>query len=272
MSQSARVFPVIPAEWPDLVDELDRWEEAGHVATLWWRDDDAVAPSQALERLVSITRQVPIALAIIPAAARAELAAWLTDRGASAPGARIDVLQHGWNHSNHSVGEKKSEFPAERASADVAVELAEGRTRLTELFGTRALPVLVPPWNRFDDHHLPHLGRCGFSGISRAKPRRRARPVPGVVEANVHVDVVAWAGGRKFIGEEAALSSLIAHLRARRLGLACADEPTGILTHHLIQDEPTEVFLQRLLDVSGAHVAAHWLAAIEIFVPETTAA
>jgi hypothetical protein len=272
MSQSARVFPVIPAEWPDLVDELDRWEEAGRVATLWWRDDDAVAPSRALERLVSIAGQVPIALAVIPARAQAELAAWLSDRQVSVPGARIDVLQHGWNHSNRSVGAKKSEFPAERSSAVVASELAEGRRRLTKLFGTRALPVLVPPWNRFDDRHLPFLGHCDLSGISRAKPRRRARPVLGIVEANVHVDLVAWAGDRNFIGEEAALSNLIAHLQARRLRLTCADEPTGLLTHHLIQDEPTEAFLQRLLEVSGAHVAAHWLAAIEIFVPETAAA
>jgi hypothetical protein len=92
--------------------------------------------------------------------------------------------------------------------------------------------------------------------------------VPGVVEANVHVDLVAWSAGRDFIGEEVALSSLIAHLRARRLGLICAGEPTGILTHHLVQDERTEAFLHRLFDVSGAHLAVRWLEAIEIFVPE----
>ena len=45
------------AEWPDLIAELDRWEEAGQVATLWWRDDDAVAPTARLDRLLSIARE-----------------------------------------------------------------------------------------------------------------------------------------------------------------------------------------------------------------------
>ena len=268
MSRSARVFPVIPAGWSGFFDELNRWQDAGRVATLWWRDDDAVAPSRALERLVSVAGGTPLALAVIPAAARPELAAWFSHWRGSAPGTRIDVLQHGWKHSNHSVGAKKSEFPAQRSSAEVAFDLAAGRTRLNQLFGIRALPVLVPPWNRFDDRLLPLLRRCGLSGISRAKPRCSARPVPGVVEANVHVDLVAWSAGRDFIGEEVALSSLIAHLRARRLGLICAGEPTGILTHHLVQDERTEAFLHRLFDVSGAHLAVRWLEAIEIFVPE----
>lgn len=268
MSQSARVSPPIPAGWPDLVDELDLWEEAGRVATFWWRDDDAEAPSHALERLASIAAQVPIGLAVIPAAAQSELAGWLSDRARSAPEARIDVLQHGWNHWNHSAGGKKSEFPPERSSADIAFELAAGRRRLAELFGIRAIAVLVPPWNRFDERLLPLLGHCGFSGLSRAKPRRAAQPVPGIVEANVHIDLVEWAGARGFIGEQAALSGLVAHLRARRLGSVCADEPTGILTHHLVQDGPTEVFLQRLFEVSGAHAAGLWLKAREIFVPE----
>lgn len=258
---------MITAGWPDLVDELDRWQEAGRAATLWWRDDDAVVPSRALDRVVSIAGKVPIALAVVPAAAQPELAGWLSDHAGSAPGRRITVLQHGWRHSNHSGGAKKSEFPQERSSEGVVLELAVGHMRLTELFGKAALPVLAPPWNRFADCFLPLLGRSGLAGISRAKPRRSPEPMPGVVEANVHVDLVAWAGSRDFIGEDAALSNLIAHLRARRLGLACADEPTGILTHHLIQDQPTDRFLHRLLDVTAAHAAAFWLEAGEIFVP-----
>ena len=57
-------------KWPDLMAEFDRWEEAGKVATLWWRDDDAVAPTARLGRLLSIASGVPISLAVIPADAR----------------------------------------------------------------------------------------------------------------------------------------------------------------------------------------------------------
>jgi hypothetical protein len=259
------------AGWPDLVDELDRWRDAERVATLWWRDDDAVAPSPWLDRLVAIAGKVPIALAVIPAEAEPELAAWLSGSVLSALGSNLIVLQHGWRHSNHSKCGKKSEFPTERSCEEVALDLTAGRSRLTRLFGSRALPVLAPPWNRFDDAFLPLLRDCGISAISRVKPRRARSPAPGLVEANVHVDLVAWAGDRGFIGEGAALDGLVGHLRARRLGSASGDEPTGILTHHLVQDSAIDAFLRRLIVVTGGHAAARWLDATRVFAPATAA-
>ena len=252
-------------KWPDLMAEFDRWEEAGKVATLWWRDDDAVAPTARLSRLLSIASRVPVSLAVIPADAESELARWLSHYLRSAPRASVAVLQHGWRHLNHSGIGKKSEFPATRPRPEVASELAAGRARLSDLFGTRAQPVLVPPWNRFDDSFFALLARCGFTGISQARPRSASPRAPGVIEANIHVDLIAWTGSRGFVGEDAALSSLVEHLRARRLHAVCADEPTGILTHHLIQDEATDAFLDRLIAVSIAHPAALWLDAGEIF-------
>jgi len=252
-------------KWLDLLAELDRWEEAGKVATLWWRDDDAVAPTARLSRLLAIAPAVPVSLAVIPIGAERGLAEWLAHRPRPPPHAHVAVLQHGWQHLNHARVGKKSEFPAERARAEVAVELAAGRKRLSALFGTRALPVLVPPWNRFADSLLVLLAGCGLTAISRAQPRRAARRASEVDEVNIHVDLVAWHGSRGFIGEEAALRGLVEHLGARRLRTVCAEEPTGILTHHLIQDEATEAFLCRLVAVSTAHRAVRWLDGAEIF-------
>jgi hypothetical protein len=258
-------------KWPDLMAEFDCWEEAGKVATLWWRDDDAVAPTARLGRLLSIAPGVPVSLAVIPADAQQELAQWLAQYLQSAPKASVAVLQHGWRHLNHSGVGKKSEFPGGRPRPEVAYELAAGRGRLSDLFGTRAQPVLVPPWNRFDDSLLSLLAHCGLTGISRARPRsasRRAPGAPGVIEVNIHVDLIDWKGSRGFVGEEAALGGLVQHLQARRLCAVCADEPTGILTHHLIQDEATDAFLDRLTAVSLAHPAVLWRDAGEIFAPK----
>src|ERR1700756_776904 len=213
----------MPAGWSHLADELDRWREAQRVAKLWWRDDDAVAPSTNLDRLVEIAGTVPIALAVIPADAGSELAEWLRKFGPS-----IAILQHGWRHSNHSTGRRKSEFPAERSGSAVRTDLAAGRERLTHLFGSRALPVLVPPWNRFDDLHLPLLAACGIRAISRINRSGGFPPALGIGEVNVDVDLVEWRGDRGFIGEEAALGALVGHLQTRRLGWVC-DEPIGIL-------------------------------------------
>ena len=87
------------------------------------------------------------------------------------------------------------------------------------------------------------------------------------VAVNAHIDLVAWRGGRGFIGEGEALGALVGHLRARRERRSDPDEPTGILTHHLVQDEETGVFLGRLVDVTRAHSAARWLGADEVFAP-----
>jgi hypothetical protein len=265
MSQPPPVAPVIAAGWSDLVGELDRWQCADRVATLWWRDDDAISASARLDRLLLIAGPIPVALAVIPDLAGQDLAAWLSRRPRPTRRANIAVLQHGWRHLSRSTGGKKTEFPAERARDQVSSDLAAGRARLAALFGYRALPVLVPPWNRFDASLLSLLRGCGLFAISRINPRKALRPACGIVEVNVHVDLVAWAGGRGFIGEERALGMLVEHLRARRLGVVCADEPTGILTHHLVQDEATDAFLDRLVAVTGAHAGTRWLDAREVF-------
>ena len=38
--------------WQKFAAELDRW--APGEATFWWRDDDAIAPTTALERLLAL--------------------------------------------------------------------------------------------------------------------------------------------------------------------------------------------------------------------------
>jgi hypothetical protein len=37
------------------------------------------------------------------------------------------------------------------------------------------------------------------------------------------------------------------------------------LSHHLVQDEATDAFLRRLFKLTGAHAAAQWLDATEVF-------
>jgi hypothetical protein len=253
-------------QWSDLVEELDQWGELGRIATLWWRDDDAAAPAQRLDHLLATAGAVPVALAVIPALADDALAARL-DRAGQPP---VYVLQHGWRHRDHADGGKKSEFPLSRSSAEIAADLASGRTRLAALFGARALAVLAPPWNRLDDSLFPLLAASAIRAVSRVKPRGAAWSRPGVFQSNVHVDLVAWRGGRGFVGEAAALAGLVGHLRARRKGIVDRDEPTGILTHHLVQDRATGDFLGRLVALTRGHPAVRWLDARAVFAPALT--
>jgi len=258
MTYLPRVAAATAAEWPDLAAELDRWEEAGRTAPLWWRDDDAVVPTPQLDRLLALASDAPLALAVIPQAAEPSLADRLADER------QVAVLQHGWSHANRAVIGKKSEYPAERDAAEVASELAEGRARLVALFGGRALPVLVPPWNRFAECFAPLLPELGIAALSQMAPRKAAPPA-GLAVADVHLDLTAWREGRGFVGTGAALGRLIAELRARRAtGERTA---TGLLTHHLVMDAATEDFLARLGETVAAHPAARWLPASDLLPP-----
>lgn len=245
--------------WDALGEELARWAAAGRVATLWWRDDDAVAATPALARLLESAR-VPLALAVIPGLLESSLAPALRHRP------DIFVLQHGFRHRNHEPGGvKNAELGASRGPAELAAELAAGWRSLQDAFGDRALPVLTPPWNRIAPQHLAALLGWGYCGISAYLARRAACPVAGLLQVNTHVDVIDWHGGRIFVGETAALGLLTGHLRARRLGEADPDEPTGLLTHHLVHDAATWAFLDQLQDWLSRRAMIRWLSTGEVF-------
>ncbi|MFQ5971916.1 MAG: polysaccharide deacetylase family protein [Alphaproteobacteria bacterium] len=242
--------------------ELDLWGEAGVEATFWWRDDDATAPSPALDRLLALQRRygTPLALAVVPRYPAPALAERLAAHDPA--GARVVVLQHGYAHQNHAgEGEKAIELGAHRPAAHVVAELAVGRENLSAFPG--ALPILVPPWNRIAPHLLPLLPELGFSGLSTFGARASAEPVPGLGQTNTHIDPVDWRGSRGFLG--AALDMAVTHLGSRRQGLVDAAEPTGLLTHHLDHDATTWEFIETLLAIATEHPAARWLGAGEAF-------
>jgi len=245
-----------------LARELDAWGENGMRATLWWRDDDAERDSPQLRRLLAIARahRVPITIAAIPAGADRTLAAAIAD----CPPA--SVVQHGYAHANHAPpGERSAELGAHRGVLERIAELDRGREALRALFAQRFVPVLVPPWNRIAGDVVGALPRAELRGLSCFGARATREPVPGVVQANAHVDLIAWRRDRRFIGAAAALERLAAHLRARREGETDASEPTGILTHHLVCDDDAFVFLDACCAFLHDHPAAAWLRVDAIF-------
>ena len=254
--------------WRDLSDELDAWAGTGRQATFWWRDDDAIAPTPRLNRLLDLARDnsLTVALAVIPAEATLELFAFLASRP------DVALIQHGYAHVNHAPkGAKKAELGAHRPRAAVLAELASGRALLAEASGGRALRVVAPPWNRIDPAVAAGLAAAGLDGLSAAKPRATRRDAAGVLHANAQVDPIDWpgwrAGGDGFVGAGAALGAAIAHLRARRLGGVDADEPTGLLTHHLVMGEATWRFVAQFVAATNRHKAARWLDPANVFDP-----
>ncbi len=256
-------------DWRGLNDELDRWGEAGLGASLWWRDDDAAGPSPSLDRLLSLHRRTgaPLALAVIPARAEAATAERVAGEAA------IDALQHGYAHTNHAPPDaRKAELADRRETAGMVAELRDGWRRIERLFGDRALAVLVPPWNRIAAALVAHLGAAGYVGLSTYGARNGTHAACGVVQVNTHIDIIDWRGSRGFVGDDAALGMAIAHLAARRAGAADRDEPTGLLTHHLVHDAAAWRFVDTFIAATRGHAAARWIGAREAFHPSAGAA
>ena len=234
--------------WRPLTTELARWLHAGRTADFWLRDDDAIEPTAALDRLLAITaaHAVPVALAVIPAPTGAPLAERLACEN------HVTVAVHGWSHENHAPqGEKKQELGRHRPRTIVLAELSEGRARLQRLHAGRFAPMLVPPWNRIDADLLPHLAGIGFSALSVFGAPRQA-PIRML---NSTVDIMDWRGNRGGRDHAALVSEIVAQLERAFRG---EGGPVGLLSHHLVHDEVAWSFLDRLLKITAASGACRW--------------
>lgn len=249
------------ATWDDLAQELDAWQASNRCASFWWRDDDAVRVTPALERLLALSdeAETPVSLAVIPRDADYALRDWLARQP------RANVLQHGWSHANHAPEGRQEEFGPHRPLPAILHELACGWRRIAGF--AHSFPVFVAPWNRMDPHVLSYLGVAGLRAVSTLGPRGSAEACTGVRQTNVHVDILDWQGTRGFVGSFAALEQVVTHLRQRRMGEVDADEPTGLMTHHGFHDEGCWRFVEDFLRRTRAHPAVRWLDAKDAFWP-----
>ena len=246
---------------------LEAWRQAGRTATFWWRDDDAALPHEGLERLLRLRAEleVPLALAVVPARLEAGVATAIRNEE------ELWVLQHGFDHRNRAEeNHKSSEFPPTTEAADAVARLRRGRELLAEAFAGSFLPVLVPPWNRFDEPLRRQLPTAGLRGISAMWPR----PVPAadsLIEVNCHLDPVEWhrPPGRdsRFIGGWRAAAMAARHLQARLAGRVDSEEPTGLLTHHAVFDQDCWDFCRDLIALVKQDPGARWLSPAELFGP-----
>ncbi|HEX6141875.1 MAG TPA: polysaccharide deacetylase family protein [Geminicoccaceae bacterium] len=240
--------------WAGLEAALDASAAQGEPIRFWWRDDDAGRATPALDRLLDLAERqdAPLALAVVGAWLEADAAASIV------ASSRAAILQHGIAHRNAAPeGAKPVELDHQPPDHLVAA-LGRGRKVLEEAFGALFLAVLVPPWNRIAPALVARLPGAGYRGLSTFGRRASPEPAPGLRQINTHLDPVDWRGGRGFTGTEASLGQLLDAIDG-------ADEPVGVLSHHLVMDEPGWAFLERLLEVLRGHPGARLAAAPDLF-------
>lgn len=231
---------------------LDKAAEAGRRVPLWWRDDDAVAATPALDRLLALAAGRPIMIAVIPAGAEPSLGRRLEEeRG-------VTLAVHGLAHANHAPpGQKAAEFGPHRPLSvlrrDAGEALRLARERLPE---DRLLPVFVPPWNRIAPALAAELPGLGYTGVSTAG----GKPVAGLFRADADLDVIDWRGTRSLRDPETLLAAIADHAAGG------SDRPLGLLTHHLAHDEAVWSFLDELMPLL-THPSVLWHDPCDLFRP-----
>jgi predicted glycosyltransferase len=231
-------------DWSPLNAALKRAKDHGCPVRFWWRDDDAVAHTPALDRLLTLARRynAGIGLATIPSNLQSSLALRLADESSAF------ALVHGWSHANHAPPDaKKAEFGAHRPVETMTAEAQHGLQMAREHLGAKLLPVFVPPWNRISREIIPKLPHLGFRALSTFTDRKVASPESGLLQINTHVDPIDWRGTRSAVAPERIIAGLAGAIERRVIGETHRDEPIGFLTHHLVHDEVIWTLSERLI-------------------------
>ncbi len=235
-------------DWAPLDTALKQAADRNCPLSFWWRDDDAVADTPALDRLLKLAcaYDAGVGLAVIPSSLEASLASRLTDETSAL------ALVHGWSHANHAPADaKKAEFGAYRPLPIMVAEAQRALHVASDRLGSKLLPVFVPPWNRIAGELVAHLPRLGFTGLSTFTDRSAASPAAGLLQINTHLDPIDWRGTRSAVDPAQLIAAFAGAVERRIIGHANRDEPIGFLTHHLVHDEVIWTLCERLI----AHLA-----------------
>lgn len=225
--------------------ELRLWSRAGRAPVLWWRDDDARAPTEALDRLLELSRRhkAPLTLASIASPHLAELVRRVESE------ADVEIAVHGFKHVNRQPpGAGYGEVAPEDSLEWVRAQL---RATVMAFHRAGAQPTLfVPPWNNLAPQLTEVIKDSSITAISAFDQDQGGSS--GVERLDAHLDVLRWKGGGRFRGRWRFLSRMRRLLARRRL-LGQWDEPLGLLTHHLDHDAATWAFLDQFLGAFTIH-------------------
>lgn len=213
--------------------------------TVWWRDDDInyiglhhpLLCLQAWQRLNFIggllaKSKVPSLLAVVP---------WQFLEKARALQKLLDAHDvplaiHGIRHTNHSPF-GKSEFPPEKAGPETCHEILKIFSRFRQWYGSRLLPVFVPPFNTI----APRLARMLLdNGIAISV----SNSGPGLA-CNTDYDFVDWKR-RRLLPHKKIVTDIIDLINNGSPFL-------GINSHHKLIDSCDRPFIEGLVNVLDAH-------------------
>lgn len=209
--------------------------------SLFFRDDDVDEDEASLQRLLELFlhSKTPINLGVIPGRLTDAAIALLLAHKREHP-QLIELDQHGWQHLNHELADKKCEFGPSRSFAEQFADIAVGQARMQAAFGAAWFPVFIPPWNRCTEATARALDELGFRILSRdygqaAFASFQFRELP------VTLDLYHWRGGATLRPVEELIQALIEQIEQA--------QTIGVMLHHKVMNDDAFAFVGELLQL-----------------------
>jgi peptidoglycan/xylan/chitin deacetylase (PgdA/CDA1 family) len=189
------------------------------------RDDDACTLDKSFRFFfdAAMERSIPVVYAVIPGRMDKAFIRFMRRAKDKTPHL-LDIVQHGWMHTNHSADGTKYEFGASRPLKIQRVDVRLGLERMRSAFDEFFTPAFVPPYHGYDKRTLQVLGEERFSVFSAGTPRLKA--YQRCTELPAKISFTDYARGKPYTVNTAAemMEKLIKS--ARRAPLS------GVLMHH----------------------------------------
>ncbi len=206
-------------------------------SNVFFRDDDVDVEEENLHRLLTIfaSRKIPIILGVIPKLLTADCVNLL-----SVFSEFTELVQHGWQHENYELIQRKCEFGNSRSYEQQLSDIVAGQKMMNEAFGENWFPAFIPPWNRCTEATHQALDELGFRVLSTL--RGSHPPVTGFQfqEISVTLDIFRWQNGATLKASEELFEEL-----ARQM---TSGSSLGIMLHHKVMNDEAFLFVEQLLD------------------------
>ncbi|MCP4546472.1 MAG: polysaccharide deacetylase family protein [bacterium] len=127
---------------------------------VFFRNDDVNELTPELIELTAllVAENVPIIHTVEPGNVTEECVAWLLRQKAE-HGRLVELMQHGWNHSWHGVGE----FGGDRSYDDQYRDLSRGKQIMDDKFGDQWFPAVNFPFGPYNQDSIRIVGELGFT-------------------------------------------------------------------------------------------------------------
>lgn len=204
---------------------------------IFFRDDDVDVTEENLRRLLTIfaDRKIPLIAGVIPKLLTEDCIKLLSEFSEF-----TELVQHGWQHVNHEILERKCEFGISRNFEEQLSDLAAGQKIMNEAFGENWFPAFIPPWNRCTEITYRALGELGFRVLSKLRGSQPLVTGFQFQEISVTLDIFRWQNGATLKSAEEIYAELAEQISA--------GVPIGIMLHHKVMTGEAFLFIEELLD------------------------